>query len=258
MALSARRLKLTVQYDGTDFHGWQRQHELRTAQGTLEDACERLFGAQVEVAGASRTDRGVHAEGQVASLDCCHPIPTGNIALALNGFLPSDLRVVAVSEVGGDFHARFSALAKHYRYLIDVHRFVRVLWSRYALYSAFELNLDAMQNAARHFVGEHDFAAFQCATDQGPVSTVRQMHRLSISPSDGFIEIDIWGNGFLYKMVRTMVGTLLEVGRGAWSDERVVAAISSCDRREAGPTAPPHGLRLLRVYYDESDLRADC
>ena len=251
---SERHLKLTVQYDGTEFHGWQRQLELRTAQGLLEEACSQLFGRSVEVAGASRTDRGVHAEGQVASLACVHPVPTDRVGRALNGLLSSDLQIVHVEPVGADFHARFSAFGKLYRYVVDCREVARVFRRRYAYHHPRRLDVDAMAKASECFVGEHDFAAFQCATDQQPSTTVRYIDAVSVDTHDDFVEVNVWGRSFLYKMVRTMVGTLLEVGRGAWAPERGAAAWETVDRRAAGPTAPPEGLCLGRVFYAEEEM----
>lgn len=253
----ARSLKLTLQYDGTDFHGWQRQPGMRTAQGTLEDALSRLLNTALEVNGASRTDAGVHATGQVATLECVHSIPTERLVQAVNGLLPADLRVVEAQQVTSDFHARFSAVGKHYRYLIDRRPIASPFDGRYSLHLIADLDIEAMEQAAASFLGRHDFAAFQCATDQAPESTVREIGAVIFSEYNGLLAIHVWGQSFLYKMVRTMVGTLLEVGRRSRTADSVISALQACDRRTAGATAPAQGLCLIKVYYDEDEFSRD-
>ena len=256
--LAPRSFKLTLQYDGSDFHGWQRQKGLRTAQGTLDEALTCLLSSTVEVDGASRTDAGVHAVGQVASFECVHAIPTERITRALNGTLPADLRVVETRIVAADFHARFSAVGKHYRYVVDRRPIASPFDGRYSVHLPEDLDVEAMRQAATKLVGQHDFASFQCATDQAPASSVREIRAVDLTESEGLLAIHVWGQSFLYKMVRTIAGTLLDVGRGNQSADGVAAALAACDRRAAGPTAPAHGLTLIRVYYEANEFAADC
>ncbi len=252
--LGQRNLKLTIEYDGTDFHGWQRQQETRTVQGVLEEALAGLFRRRVELHGASRTDRGVHAAGQVASGTCPAVIPTDRLCRVINGCLPSDLRVREVVETSPAFHARFAAVGKHYRYTLDRSEVASPFRSRYALHCSHPLDVEAMREAAARFVGEHDYASFQCASGQEREETLRRIHAVRVEECAGVLSIDVWGRSFLYRMVRTMVGTLLEVGRARHPPEWVTEILRSRDRRHAGPTAPPQGLSLMRVYFEGEDL----
>ncbi len=252
--LLERNVKLTIQYDGTDFFGWQRQPDARTVQGVIEGALAELFHQHVELQGASRTDRGVHAEGQVASAACPASIPTIRLCRAINGCLPSDVRVRDVKDVAPEFHARFAALGKHYRYTIDRREVASPFRSRYALHYPYRLDVVTMREAARRFAGEHDFVSFQCTSDQAPASTVRLVHAVHVNESGRELSIDVWGRSFLYKMVRTMVGTLIEVGRARHRPEWVTEILASRDRCRAGPTVAPHGLSLVRVYYDGENI----
>ena len=208
-----RNVKLTIQYDGTAFFGWQRQPDTRTVQGVIEGALAELFHQHVELCGASRTDRGVHAEGQVASAACPASIPTIRLLRAINGCLPSDVRVRAVEEVASEFHARYAAIGKHYRYTLDRREVASPFRCRYALHYSYPLDVAAMREAARRLSGEHDFVSFQCTSDKPAANTVRLIHAVHVNEADHGLLIDVRGRSFLYKMVRTMVGTLLEVGR---------------------------------------------
>ncbi len=252
--LPARNVKLTIQYDGTAFYGWQRQPDTRTVQGVIEEALAGLFQQPVELRGASRTDRGVHAEGQVASVACPAAIPTTRLRRAINGCLPADIRVRDVEEVAPEFHARFAAFGKHYRYTLDRREVASPFRSRYALHYSYPLDVRAMREAARRFAGEHDYVSFQCTSDQVPANTVRLVHAVRVNEADCGLSIDVWGRSFLYKMVRTMVGTLLEVGRARRPPEWVTEILVSRDRCRAGPTVAPQGLSLVRVYYDGEDI----
>ena len=246
-----RVLKLTIEYDGTDFHGWQRQPGERTVEGVIEDALAELVPGGVPIQGASRTDQGVHALGQVASAAVRSPIPTERFARALNGRLPRDVRVRELEEARADFNARFSAIAKHYRYWIDRRDLPGVFTSRHSIHVPGPLDLGAMSRAAAHFVGEHDFAAYQCASEGPPRHSVRTVHAVHVTgdATGDFLSIDVIGRSFLYKMVRTMVGTLIEVGRGRRAITDVPESLQSRSRSRAGPTAPPHGLFLISVSY---------
>ena len=245
-----RNLKLTIAYDGTEFHGWQRQPNLRTVQGELETVARRVIRQPLEIVGASRTDRGVHARGQVAHLRTATTIPTEKLRRAIGERLPADLALVAAQDVPLEFHATRDALGKLYRYWIcnDVRRPVEWAAQRYAWHVWQPLDASRMQAAADLLVGTHDFAAF-AGSGGARESTVRTIHRAQIRRRFNALLIDFAGDGFLYNQVRNMVGTLVEVGRGHWAPERVAEILACRDRRQAGPTAPAHGLFLEWVRY---------
>jgi tRNA pseudouridine38-40 synthase len=247
--------KLILQYDGTDFHGWQTQGELRTVQGELTRVLSLLDDRQVTVNGSGRTDAGVHAEGQVANVQLQREITPQKLRAAINGNLPGDVRVLFAGDVSDEFHARHSAQSKTYVYRI-VHGPVRSpFWSRYAHHEARPIDLDRMRSAASLFVGEHDWIGFSAAQSDAE-SRVRTIESLEID--DGWdargrchlIEIEVTANGFLRYMVRSIAGTLLAIGRGEIEQESIVRAIREGDRELAGPTAPAHGLTLRSVKYD--------
>lgn len=247
---SRRNLKLTVQYDGASFHGWQRQPSMRTVQGVLEKVLSELCAEQVQLAGASRTDQGVHARGQVANVQIDSPIPANRLRIALNGRLPADVRICEVVEESPDFHARFRAKGKHYRYLLDRREVSGVFLSRYALHCPGPLDAAAMRRAAAGFVGEHDFASFQCVSGNLCETTVRRIYGVFVEEKGDLVMVDVWGQSFLYKMVRTMVGTLLEVGRGKRRPAEIRDCLEARDRRFSGATVAGRGLCLMSVYYD--------
>ncbi len=245
-----RNLKITIAYDGTDFHGWQRQLGVRTVQQDLEEVARRIIRHPLEIVGASRTDAGVHAQGQVAHLRTTTTIPVDNIRRAIGHRLPEDVTVVHVTDVPLEFHATRHALAKLYRYRIhnDARRPVEWHAARQAWHVWWPLDARRMQAAAAALVGTHDFAAFASAGCTRS-TTVRKICRLRVQRHYNAVLIDVEGTGFLYNQVRNMVGTLVEVGRGHWPPERVIEILASCDRRQAGPTAPAHGLCLQWIKY---------
>ncbi|HSH75226.1 MAG TPA: tRNA pseudouridine(38-40) synthase TruA [Longimicrobiales bacterium] len=245
-----RTFRLTLEYDGGGFEGWQIQpggH--RTVQGVLEDAVTRVTGQRVRAVGSGRTDAGVHAEGQVASLQLETAMDADRLRCALNGALPRDVAVLAAAGAPDAFDARRDALAKLYRYRIWNGRDRSPLRAHRALHRAGPLDLEAMQRAARAFEGAHDFASFQ-ATGSSVISTRRTLTRLEIAGEAGAdVEMLFEGGGFLRHMVRILVGSLLAVGSGRWAPEDVPAILAARDRRRAGPTAPAHGLTLVAVRY---------
>jgi tRNA pseudouridine38-40 synthase len=251
-----RILKLVVEYDGTDYVGWQRQPEGASIQGLLEDALAAFEGGPVTVHGAGRTDAGVHALGQVASVAVTATHDTNAIQRGLNAVLPLDVRVTDVADAPEGFHARFSALAKVYEYRIVNASFVSAFQHRYAWHVPGRLDPIKMRAAAEVLAGTHDFAAFQ-GTGTTVHSTVRTIHRIALREGGGFdrpIVLEIEGDGFLRHMIRNIVGTLVEVGSGRWPVERVAEILESRDRMRAGPTAPPSGLFLAAVRYRHSEL----
>ncbi len=245
-----RFFKATVEYDGTDFAGFQWQHSTRTVQGVLEEAIATRTGETTRVAGAGRTDAGVHALGQVVSFGVETRIPVERMALALNSALPLDLSVREVEEVGPEFHARFSASSRMYTYLILNRPTPSALLRRYSAFCPFPLDVTVMQTAASLLLGEQDFAAFanELTVEQ---TTWRDVSRCQVGRFRQFIIVRIEANAFLRGMVRTIVGTLMEVGTGKLPPDALHAILKSRDRRQAGPSAPPQGLCLMRVRYGE-------
>jgi tRNA pseudouridine38-40 synthase len=254
------RFKLTIAYDGTDFHGWQKQvppdaAPLRTVQGVLEEAVRVCVAAPVVVLGASRTDAGVHAIGQVAAFTAETRIPIDRLPLAIGARLPDDVQVLDAAIVHDGFDPISDARSKLYRYTIGSptpgSAQVPLFERRYLHWQVHELDVAAMDAAARRLVGEHDFAAFAQAA-HGRESTIRRIHGCSVlTPRPGRVWIDVSGNGFLYNMVRIIAGTLLEVGRGRMSADQVSEALASKDRTRAGPTLQPHGLCLRWIHYGD-------
>jgi tRNA pseudouridine38-40 synthase len=246
-----RTLKLTLQYDGTQYVGWQRQAEGASIQGLLEAALEPLAGAPVNVQGAGRTDAGVHALGQVASVAMPTDLPCATLARALNAVLPPDVRILAVEDTPEAFHARFSAIGKRYDYRIVNAPIVSPFIQRYAWHVIPPLDVDAMRQASAALVGQHDFAAFQAAgsSTHTSVRTVRRLEWVAGSGSDTPTVMRVEGDGFLRHMVRTIAGTLVEVGLGRRPPDAVAIILAARDRTLAGPTAPAHGLFMVGVLY---------
>lgn len=251
------RVKLLIEYDGTGLSGWQRQANGPTVQQHLEEALEALLGEPISVTGASRTDAGVHARGQVAHFDWgARKIPLHGLVRALNSTLPEAIAVRAAEDAGDEFHARFSAAAKDYRYLIDNGSVRSPLLRRFCWWIRPPLSLEAMREGARHLVGENDFAAFQASGCQAK-TTVREIFgiRLTALP-DSVVSIDVRGNAFLRNMVRIIAGTLAEVGRGRLSPTEVGDILASRDRTRGGQTAPARGLCLRVVHYQPPPRQA--
>jgi tRNA pseudouridine38-40 synthase len=242
--------KLIISYDGTDFFGWQRQKEHRSVQQTLEEILERLSGGERVVCYASgRTDTGVHAVGQVVHFHSKMTMPTDKLFLALNGLLPKDIVVKSVERVPDEFHASFSAKRKLYRYVINDARAPDVFLRRYAWHYPYSrLNDVAMNQAAQYLLGEHDFRCFETNWPNRKTS-VRTITYINVCRADQLLWVDVEANGFLYNMVRAITGTLVQVGRGYWTPEYVKEIVELGKRAEAGPTAPPEGLFLMRVTY---------
>lgn len=247
----ARTIKLTLQYDGTDYVGWQRQANGTSIQGRLEEALRPIEGASVNVFGAGRTDAGVHALGQVASIRLSASIDPTALGRALNAVLPADIRVVEVEDVPHDFHARFSAVGKIYQYRIINAATVSPFVRRFAWHVPQKLNLDPMREASALVRGAHDFAAFQ-GRGVSPASTERTIHRIEWREGAGndvpFV-MEIEGNGFLRHMVRSLAGTIVEIGLGRWPPAHMAKILASRSRAHAGRTAPAAGLFLVRVLY---------
>jgi tRNA pseudouridine38-40 synthase len=245
-----RHIRLVVEYDGSELHGWQRQTGVPTVQQHLEEALAKLLQHETPVAGASRTDAGVHARGQVASFRTEKPIPLHGIRRGLNSLLPESISIRDAAEVPEDFHPRFSATGKHYRYTILARPDRSPRWRRRAWHHSEPLNLHAMHDASRALLGEHDFAAFRAAGCTAR-TTMRRVDSITFTRlHPDLLEVDIRGNAFLRMMVRIVVGTLTEVGTGRRPASQVAEILASKDRTQAGKTAPPHGLELICVHYD--------
>lgn len=248
-----RNVLLTLEYDGTGFSGWQVQPGRRTVQAVVEEALSTVLGHAVRVHGSGRTDAGVHALGQTASFTTPSRRRCDLLARSLNGVLPPDVSVVAARDVASDLHARYSALSKTYRYtmLLRPSR-SPLLWKR-ALHVPYTLDLAAMEAALGVLQGRHDFSAFRTAGSSAG-DPVRTVSRAQIHRDGDLVHIELTADGFLRGMVRAIVGTLLQIGRGKRPVEDMEAVLSSGDRRKAGPAARPHGLYLVCVEYDPSQL----
>jgi tRNA pseudouridine38-40 synthase len=251
-----RNVKLVIAYDGTAYHGWQRQAEgIDTVQARIEAAASEVLGHKVVVFGAGRTDAGVHAAGQVANLHTPNlSVPLAGLRRAMNSRLPQDITVVSAAQVPEAFHASRSAIGKTYRYRICVSPVRPAAMARQVYHYWRTLDLPAMRDAAVRLLGTHDFAAFATSAEARE-DTVRTVLRCEVAEAACEVVVTVRGDGFLYNMVRNMVGTLIEVGRGRWGAERIDRILAGRDRRQAGPTAPPEGLTLVCVHYRPEDLR---
>ncbi len=243
-----RNIKLTIEYDGTGYHGWQSQINAISVQGVLEKALSGLIGEACSLTGASRTDAGVHALGQTANFFTNSNIPPSKYFLALNSIIPDDISIVRSEEVAPDFHSRFSAKGKRYKYLIYNMRYPSALMRNRSYHVHLPLNLDYMKVAAGYILGKHDFSAFQ-ASGSAAKTSVRTITGLTLEKKESMIELNITGDGFLYNMVRIITGTLIDVGLGKIPVNEIPRIIEDGDRRAAGRTAPPQGLYLVEVFY---------
>ena len=241
-----RYLKLTLCYDGTNYHGWQIQPNVKTVQGEVERAIKEIFKEDITVIGSSRTDAGVHAKEYVINFATNQSIPTEKVPIALNTKLNSDIRILTCTETDENFHARKSAKNKTYRYTIT--RSYNVFERFYEWHFPLPLNEKEMEKAAKHFVGTHDFKGFM---SQGSTfdTTVKTINSVNINFENNKIIIDINGDGFLYNMVRIIVGTLIFVGMGNIKSDDIPCIIKSGERKLAGMTAPANGLALIKVNY---------
>jgi tRNA pseudouridine38-40 synthase len=245
-----------VEYDGTRYLGWQLQARGPTIQAAFEAALEALTGEAIRVIASGRTDAGVHARGQVVSFRTDSSIPAGRFAAALNAHLPPDIVVLSAEEADPDFHARYDARAKHYRYVI-LNRRARPALDRQRVYHVVaRLDVDAMQRAADRLVGRHDFRSFASVDPlRAHRSAERELFVASVRRDGDRIRFDFVADGFLYNMARCIAGTLVKIGRGRWGEDAVPRILQARDRRQAGPNLPPRGLTLMRVYYRDFDQR---
>lgn len=243
-----RNIKLTIEYDGTSYGGWQKQKNNRTIQQCIEEAIKLLTGEDVELIGSSRTDAGVHAKGMVANFITNSQIPADKFREAINTKLPDDIGIIKSEEVDRNFHSRYDSKGKTYCYTL-VNRYEKVCIGRNYVYQVRdELNYNLMKEAAKYFLGKHDFKSFK--TNGSSVKTsVRTINGLELELKGDVIKIFVSADGFLYNMVRIIVGTLIEVGKGKIKPEDIESIIKNGDRSKAGPCVPPNGLVLEKVFY---------
>ncbi|MBS0619883.1 MAG: tRNA pseudouridine(38-40) synthase TruA [Verrucomicrobia bacterium] len=239
--------KLTIAYDGTLFCGWQVQSNSTSIQTLIQNALITVLRAPTDLTGSGRTDAGVHAHGQTAHFKTALPIDTAKTLASLNGILPETIRIRSLEPVQETFHARYSAKGKIYHYHLHLDPVRNPFKLPYAYHVFHSVDLALLRKAAQAFVGTHDFSAFVNASERK--SAVRTLYRLDCIEEEGGIRLEFEGNGFLYKMVRNIVGTLLAVSSGKIALEELPEIFASCDRRRSGPSAPPHGLFLKEVIY---------
>ena len=247
-SMAVRNIKLTIQYDGCGYHGWQIQPGAETIQGCIAVAIEKLCKCKTKVNGASRTDAGVHALGQVANIKIDTPVPTENLAKALTELLPDTIAVSQAVDVGDDFDAISSTKTKLYRYTICTTKGPPVLRIKQCQHRPGNLDIEKMNQAAKLLVGKKDFKSFAAAADNRQ-SSVRTITHCEVKSENEWIYVDVEADGFLYNMVRNIVGTLVEVGRGRWEPEKIAEILDAKDRGAAGPIAPAAGLCLMKVDY---------
>lgn len=243
-----KNIKLTIEYEGTNYSGWQRQNNVRTVQGEIEKAIEKTIKEKVKLIGSGRTDKKVHALGQVANFKTHSKMPGERYKHALKEYLPDDISIVDSKEVNLDFHSRFHASRKIYKYIVYNGKLPSALYKRFSGFCHYDLDISAMEEASKYFIGTHDFASFK-STESVVHTTVRTIYNIEIIKNKDIIEITIEGKSFLHNMVRIIVGTLLYVGRGKILKEEIPIIMSARNREKAGPTAPPEGLYLKEVLY---------
>jgi len=243
-----RNIKLTIQYDGTHYHGWQSQENAVTVQDVLENAVKEITGVRPKIIGCSRTDTGVHAKMFVCNFKSETVIPNRKLPLALNTKLPRNVVCLSAEDVEDNFHSRYHAKKKTYTYYIQNSQFPDVFKLDYAWHYPYKLDIEEMKKAAVAFLGEHDFIGF-AASGFTVKTTVRTIYSLDVEKEDDLVKITVTGNGFLYNMVRIIAGTLAFCGCGKLNAADMPEIIASCDRKRAGITAPSQGLYLTEVYY---------
>lgn len=248
-----QRIKMVLEYDGSNYHGFQKQINAHTIQAQLEESILKISGERATLWGAGRTDAGVHALGQVAVFNTSATIPPQKWAAALNANMPDDIRILESRAVPPEFHPQYSAVRKSYTYLIYRQKPGASFYRKYALLNSERLDIGAMQCACRIIEGKHNFKAF-CASGSSVKTWDREVMACNLEENGAIMRLDITANGFLYNMVRIIVGTLLEVGRQRIPAEQLQVILESRDRNQAGPTAPPQGLYLASVEYPANSL----
>jgi tRNA pseudouridine38-40 synthase len=244
-----RKIKLIIAYDGTDFHGWQIQPEVRTVSGEIKSALEKILRHEISLTAASRTDAGVHALGQTADFHTDNSIETGKLLLALNGVLPDDVAVKSVEEVSEDFHSTHKAKGKHYRYFIRLSGIDDPLSRKYHWWYHHKLDVDKIIDATKFLTGTVDFKGLEINSGKPDVETIREISEIKIVRDGDDLIIDIFGKSFMYKLVRSMVGLLVAAGNGKIQLEEIPEILSGKNAHRKTDVAPPHGLTLVEVYY---------
>jgi len=245
-ALGVRNIRFEIEYDGTDFCGWQKQPKVRTVEGEIIKALSGFLGSEPEMIAAGRTDSGVHALGQVANFSCISSMPAPDIMNGANALLPPDVRITGSREVPLAFNARFDALRRSYRYELSLRP--TAVWRRHKWFVKYQVDVEAMNEAVSSTVGEHDFTAFT-TKDEDRSPMIRMLAASVTENGSGGLDINLSANRFLRRMVRMLSGTLVEVGRGKLETGDFCDILSTRDRERAGPCAPPHGLYLVGVEY---------
>lgn len=243
-----RNLLLTIRYDGSNYHGWQIQKNAVTVQEIFQNAVKRLFQQDIDIKGCSRTDSGVHANKYCVSLAADTNIPCENIVMALNTYLPNDIAVLACEDVDSDFHARYNVVKKEYVYVLCNSKIRNPFLEKYAFWYRYDIDADYLNKQAKAYIGTYDYSGF-CSANSGVGDTVRTVYSFDVIRKDDLIYFKVSANGFLYNMVRIMVGTLLFVSEGKIKENELKNVILSKDRKRAGKTAPPQGLYLNDVIY---------
>lgn len=243
-----KNVKLTIEYDGINYHGWQYQDNVNSIQEEIEKALTKITGDYIDIIGSGRTDAGVHAKGQVANFYTTSEFPTERFKYALNMKLPRDIIIVNSEEVGLDFHSRFDAKAKQYKYIIYNNEMPSAIYRNYSCHIINVLNIEEMRMGAEYLLGTHDFNSFMT---RGTIvrDTIRTIYSIDIKKKDCFVEITLNGSSFLRSMIRIIVGTLILIGKGKLKKESLPDIISGKKRCLSGPTAPPQGLYLEKVFY---------
>ena len=245
-----RNIKLTIEYDGKDFNGWQKQPNKLNIQGEIERAIENVTGEKVELIASGRTDAGVHALGQVANFKTNSKMAIEKIPIAINSQVKKSIRIKNAEEVDENFHSRFNCKRKTYRYVIDNSKYGTAIYRNISYHMPIKLNVEKKKKAIKYFEGKHDFKAFK-SSGTSSKSSVRTIYSAQILVEGDNIGIDLTGNGFLYNMVRIIAGTLVDVGLGKIKAEDIPKIIEGKDRTKAGKTLPPQGLMLIKVDYEE-------
>lgn len=244
-----RYFKCILEYDGAEYSGWQRQENTpMTIQEKVESALAEIAKKPVCVLASSRTDAGVHAYGQVIGFHMDSSIPTERLPIAMNSLLPGEIRVKHAEEVDMNFHPRFQTIGKTYHYMIDNGQIQSVFRRRYAYHVPYSLDVEEMRKSSQHLIGKHDFSAFR-AVGCSAKSPVRTIKNIQIFKENDLLRLEYEGDGFLYNMVRILTGTLIYAGLRKFSSEDIHRILTECDRTKAGPTAPAHGLYLVKVFY---------
>ncbi len=243
-------IQITLEYEGTNYAGWQRQKNThRTIQEIIESVLFKILREKVKLIAAGRTDAGVHAKAQTANFSAKNKIPLSKLQYSLNSLLPEDIKVTVIRQVPSDFHSRFSAVSKTYRYTILNRDYPSVFLRKYVYLCSYILNIKLMQEAAGYLIGEHDFTSFKNGNDAQEKSCVRKVESIKINKENDYIYMDFTANGFLRNMVRNIAGTLIEAGRGKLKPNKIKEILLSKNRKSAGPTAPACGLCLIKVKY---------